>query len=210
MHYLDCEFNYALTVTTKMTSRNDGGGFPRLSMPMITMQSVLIPEYSNKPDQVEPSLPVLYRRVCSKPASGTTSNDAKTCQLPFQDGDKLSRYNASAVGRRSSSKQTSATSKVEKQRNDAARKGLNQKLHAEHREFMENLKLEQESTFLVKSAAAVIVQRYTRGLSVRMKRHPEKYDTLRTSLVTHYTKEDLSELVAQAIRRSGVVHSPND
>ena len=198
-----------------MTSRNNGG-FPRLAMPMITMQSVLIPEYSNKPDQVDPSLPVLYRRVCSKPASGTTNlhlnhcNDAKTCQLPFQDGDKLSRYNASAVGRRSSSKQTSATSKVEKQRNDAARKGLNQKLHAEHREFMENLKLEQESTFLVKSAAAVIVQRYTRGLSVRMKRHPEKYDTLRTSLVTHYTKEDLSELVAQAIRRSGVVHSPND
>ena len=184
---------------------------PRLSMPMVMMQSVLVPEYSNKPDQVEPSLPVLYQRVCSKPSTSGTSDhkqtkNATTCQLHFQDSDKLSGYTTPTIGgRRSSSKQTTATSKVEKQRSDAARKRLNQKLHAEHREFMENLKLEQERAFLIRSSAAIVIQRYMRGLSVRIKWHPEKYEALRASLVTHFTKEEISELVDQAISRSGVV-----
>ena len=69
---------------------------------------------------------------------------------------------------------------------------------------MENLKLERESAFRIRTIAAIVIQRYMRGLTVRIRMNPEKFASLRASLETHYTMEELSELVADAIRRSGV------
>ena len=69
---------------------------------------------------------------------------------------------------------------------------------------MENLKIERERMFRTKTAAAIVIQRHMRGLAVRMNMNPEKYATLRASLVKHYTKEELSELVAEAISRSKI------
>ena len=50
--------------------------------------------------------------------------------------------------------------------NDDAQKRLDRNLHAEHRAFMENLKVERESAFQVQTTAAVVIQRYMRGLSI--------------------------------------------
>ena len=188
---------------TEKGSNANGSGIPRFTMPMILMQSVLVPEYSNKPDQVKPVLPTLTRRVCnSKPSSSINQKDTNACRLPFQDGEALSGYSQS-IGRRSNSRQASS-SNFEKERADAARKKLNQDLHAEHRVFMEQLKLERENDFQIRTIAAVDIQRYMRGLAVRIRKNPQKYATLRASLETHYTKEELSKLVTDAIRRAGV------
>ena len=86
------------------------------------------------------------------------------------------------------------------------RKKLNQNLHAEHHVLIKNPKLERESTFRTRTIAAAIIQRYIRGLAVRIEMNHEKYASLRASLETHYTntKEELSKLVYEAIRRAGV------
>ena len=196
----------------------DDDGIPRFNMPMILMQSVLVPEYSNAPDQVKPVLPCLTRRVCSKPSLSNVANhhrsDSNTCRLPFNDGETLSGYNSSSIGRRMSARPLSnnrnmsaSSAKIKKENmieyNDA-KKRLDRNLHAEHRVFMENLKVERKSAFRTRTMAAVIIQRYMRGLSVRMKATPEKYALLRASLVTHYNMEELSKLVADAIGRCRV------
>ena len=189
-----------------LDERNNG--IPRFRMPMVLMQSVLVPYYSNVPDQVKPVLPALYRRVCSNSSPGVKPKDVNTCRLPFRDEDALSGYSSSVGRRRNTAKplssKMSATSKLEKERTEVAKRRLNQNLHSEHRVFMEDLKLKRGSAFRVKTAAAITIQRYMRGLSVRIKMKPEKYATLRASLETHYTKEELSTLVAEVIRRSGV------
>lgn len=104
----------------------------------------------------------------------------------------------------SSKKMTVSSSKTHQRRTDEARKRLDQKLHAEHRVFMEDLKQERSKRFQQDTASAIVIQRYTRGLAVRMKRDPKKYASLRASLVIHYTKEEMSELVAKAIARCSV------
>ena len=177
-----------------------GNGIPRFQMPMILMQSVLVPTYSNEPSKVKPSLPVISRSVCSKSASENKS----TCRLPFEDGEALARYSSASGGRRSSAKPLSSSSRVDKGRIDAAKKRLNQRLHDEHRVWATNLKLERESIHSTKTIAAIAIQRHWRGLTVRKKKNPDKYALLRASLETNYSKEELSELVSEAIRRSGV------
>lgn len=181
-------------------------GIPRFNMPMILMQSVLVPEYSNAPDQVKPVLPCLTRRVFSKDDADNRALERNACRLPFQDGEALSGY-ASSIGGRPSAGPRSSKARVhgknKSERTEDAKKRLDRNLHAEHRVFMENLKREREGAFRTRTVAAIVIQRYMRGLAVRMKANPERYASLRASLVTHYTKEELSQLVADAIRRSG-------
>mmetsp|Transcript_3596 Transcript_3596/g.7931 ORF Transcript_3596/g.7931 Transcript_3596/m.7931 type:complete len:197 (+) Transcript_3596:539-1129(+) len=180
-------------------------GVPRFNIPMILMQSVLVPEYSNEPDTVNPALPCLTHRVCSRSPSSANRKDSNTCQLPFQDREALTGY-SSSIGRRSSFKTPAApTAKIQKERTDEAKKRLDRKLHAEHRVFMENLKLERESNHRRRTIAAIVIQRNIRGLSVRIKMNPEKYALLRASLEKHYTMEELSDLIGDAIRRSGII-----
>lgn len=187
-------------------------GIPRFRMPMILMQSVLVPDYINAPDQVTPVPPCPSRRVCpAQPSRDAvpSRNDAKTCRLPFRDGDALAGR-ASSGGRRASArtrpgtKARGAAAHGEGGRTGDARKRLDRNLHAEHRVFMENLKLEREDAFRTRTTAAVVIQRYMRGLAVRINRSPEKYAALRASLETHYTEEELTDLVDAAIRRAGV------
>ena len=171
-----------------MDNQKQEDAVPRLRVPMILMQSALVPEYVNKPEQVKPSLPVPFCRSTA-PSVADKVKDNSTCRLPFQERGTLSSY--------------AASSRTKKDRTDySAKKRLDQNLHAEHRIFMENLKMERENSFKTKTIAAVKIQRYFRGLAVRMKKEPEKYASLRTSLETHYTKDELSKLVAEAIERA--------
>jgi len=56
---------------------------------------------------------------------------------------------------------------LQSKQDEAARLKLNNKLHSEHRAFMENLKKERELRTKVETAAAQTIQRYMRGFHTR-------------------------------------------
>ena len=193
------------------SKRND---IPRFEMPMLLMQSVLVPSYSNSQVSVIAPIPVPTERISSSTNCTTKSCSIGTCRLPFNDQnvgkDRLPGYGAtngrrgSAQRQQHSNRATAATSQFEKDRSKENRSKLNQKLHAEHRVFMEGLKHDRETKFHTETHAAIVVQRYSRGLAARMKINPEKYSFMRTAMETKYSKKDLSKLVKEVIERSGI------
>ena len=180
-------------------------------IPMILMQSVLVPEYIDTPDPVPLVPPCPSRRLCpTAPRGVTPSRHEARAQLPFRDGTAVvGRTASAAIGAqaRAPSRHKAWGFLARGERRDGvdeAKKRLARNLHAEHRVFMENLQLERKDSRRARTAAAVVIQRYVRGLAVRTRGNPKKYAGIRASLETHYTVEELSELLDRTIARAGV------
>ena len=128
---------------------------PFYHLPILTPISIYTPSYRKTHSDVmciSNSAIIHDRKVNEKKKSLSPY-----CNLPYEE---------SRIRKKAETRKKYQTA-LEKKQNERSREKMNKELHTEHRIFMENLRKERELQMNRESAAAITIQRYMMGFSVR-------------------------------------------
>lgn len=175
--------SFSLVATCKMTSDCETKmninqekptikeSIPKFARPINLTYSMAIPSFRLTYSDVMCTT-ITTKRTNWK--SNETKYKKHQCNYPYAEA-----YS----GMKNLSLQSKHTTLLEQKRIEAVKIKRNKELHAEHREFMENLKKERESRAKEENTAAIVIQRYMRGFTARenlgllpnLQRKPFKY-----------------------------------
>lgn len=169
----------------------------RFNMPMIIPCSVLAPTFQTTNSDVMCTTNTPQRLDWNKRTSASSAKAACTCRLPYEE-----LLYAGTAARCDDGTMTA----MEKRQSEAARLRRNKELHAEHREFMEQLKRERDDRTRIESESALVIQRAMRGYAVRQRMNPEKFNSMRKPF--RYTDKEIRHYLIDATQRLGMPPMP--
>ena len=145
--------NSIINETEKVPSTSQIIG-PFYHLPILTPISIYTPSYRMTHSDV---MCISNSAIIHEKKVNEKKSSSPYCNLPYEE----SRI------RKQSDKRKKYQTAVQKKQYERSREKMNKELHNEHRIFMENLRKERELQINRESAAAITIQRYMMGFSVR-------------------------------------------
>lgn len=148
--------------------------------------------YKLKPIYTSDCIPTSQRLICSdipiysvaymRNVTPSERSDVKICRLPYGDAANVDGNQVRSTDKHNKTKQ-------EKRQEAMGRLRINKELQDEHRIFMKNLKLGRINSGDENAIAAIVIQRYLRGFTVRRKA------TTKDESKQFYSRSFISDLI---------------